>query len=83
MSRTLNPAHAAVPLAMVVLAGIIHAVFEDWLFAPGYYLCVFFWAMAFIFVDQVRALPVANPRSVHFWRAQAIPQDLGTVASGR
>ncbi len=83
MSRTGNPSHAAVPLAMVIFAGIIHAVFEDWLFAPGYYLCVFFWAMAFVLVDQVRALPAANPRAIHFWRAQAIPQDLGTAVSSR
>jgi hypothetical protein len=25
--------------------------FEDWLFAVGYYLCVFFWSCAFALVD--------------------------------
>ena len=25
--------HYAVPLAMVVIAGLVHAFFEDWLFA--------------------------------------------------
>jgi len=83
MFRSLNPSHAAVPLAMVVLAGMIHAVFEDWLFAPGYYLCVFFWAVAFIFIDQVRLLPAVSPRSIPLWRAQAIPQDLGRAVSSR
>jgi len=32
-------------------AGLVHAAFEDWLFAAGYYLCVFFWTLAFIMVD--------------------------------
>jgi len=43
----------AVPVAMVVLAGLVHAAFEDWLFAVGYYLCVLFWTFAFILVDLV------------------------------
>jgi len=56
MSRTRIPSHPAIPLAMVILAGMLHAAFEDWLFAPGYYLCVFFWSMAFILVDVVPSL---------------------------
>lgn len=51
MLKTGNPSHPAVPLAMIVLAGMLHASLEDWLFAPGYYLCVFFWSLAFILVD--------------------------------
>jgi hypothetical protein len=51
MLNTSSPYHLAVPLAMVALAGLIDAGFEDWLFAPGYYLCVFVWTMAFILVD--------------------------------
>jgi len=43
--------HPAVPLATVMLAGIIHAAFEDWMFAAGNYLCVFFWVIAFVFID--------------------------------
>jgi hypothetical protein len=34
-------------LAMVVLSGPVHANFEDWLFAVGSYLCVFFWVLPF------------------------------------
>lgn len=49
LSRT--PSHPAVPLAIIVFAGLIHATFEDWMFAPGNYLCVFFWAMAFLLID--------------------------------
>jgi O-antigen ligase len=51
MWRVGNPAHPAVPLAMVVIAGLVNASLEDWLFAVGYYLCVFFWTMAFVLVD--------------------------------
>jgi len=51
MWNTGNASHPAVPLAMVVVAGLVHAVFEDWLFAVGYYLCVFFWSLAFVLVD--------------------------------
>jgi O-antigen ligase len=62
MFRTGNPSHGAIPLAMVTLAGMTHAVFEDWLFAPGYYLCVFYWCMAFVLVDQVAALAALDSR---------------------
>ncbi|MGD0469353.1 MAG: O-antigen ligase family protein [Terriglobales bacterium] len=53
MIRTADPRHYSIPLAMVVLAGLVHATFEDWLFAPGYYLCVFFWVFAFLLADLV------------------------------
>jgi len=51
MRRTGSPYHYAVPFAMVVLAGLIHATFEDWLFAAGSYICLFFWVLAFLLVD--------------------------------
>jgi O-antigen ligase len=51
MRRTGNVLSPAVPLAGVLAAGLVHAAFEDWLFAAGYYLCVFFWTLAFIMVD--------------------------------
>ena len=53
MRRTSNPRHYSIPLAMVVLAGLVHAAFEDWLFAVGYYLCVFFWFCGFVLQDLV------------------------------
>jgi O-antigen ligase len=53
MVRTGDPRHYAIPLAMVVLAGLVHANFEDWLFAAGYYLCVYFWVFAFLLADFV------------------------------
>jgi hypothetical protein len=67
MLRTGNPSHPAVPLAAVMLAGVLHAGLEDWLFAPGYYLCVFYWCMAFVFVDYVPSPALADSRQVLFW----------------
>ena len=49
-------AHPAVVLAVVMIAGIVHAAFEDWMFAPGNYLCVFFWSLAFVFNDLASPL---------------------------
>ena len=53
MKRTTDARHYSIPLAMVVLAGLIHANFEDWLFAVGYYLSVYFWVCAFLLADFV------------------------------
>jgi O-antigen ligase len=55
LRRTGNVFSSAIPLAGVLAAGLVHAAFEDWLFAVGYYLCVFFWSMAFIMVDVLSA----------------------------
>ncbi|MGH9529071.1 MAG: O-antigen ligase family protein [Terriglobales bacterium] len=51
--RTRDVFSAAVPVALVLMAGLMHAMFEDWLFAVGYYTCVFFWAFGFMLVDLV------------------------------
>jgi O-antigen ligase len=55
MRRTGNPRNYAVPLAMLCLAGLLHAVFEDWLFAAGYYLNLLFWTSAFLLTDFLPA----------------------------
>jgi O-antigen ligase len=82
MRQNGNISSAAVPLAGVLAAGLVHAAFEDWLFAPGYYLCVFFWALAFIMVD---VLPPLTP--AHAPTAEQIARpwidSFGVVASGR
>lgn len=67
MLRTGNASHPAVPLAIVMFAGLLHAGLEDWLFAPGYYLCVFYWSLAFVFVDQAKWPTLADSRQVLFW----------------
>jgi O-antigen ligase len=38
---------ASMPMAAVLTASLCHAIFEDWLFAAGYYLSVLFWIFAF------------------------------------
>jgi len=53
LRRSSNAASPAVPIALIVAAGLVHAAFEDWLFAVGYYLCVLFWSFAFILVDLI------------------------------
>lgn len=59
--RNGNVFSPALPLAAVLAAGLVHAAFEDWLFAVGYYLCIFFWSLAFIMVDVLP--PAANQAS--------------------
>jgi len=81
--RTGNPSCAIVPLAIVMLAGMIHAGFEDWLFAPGYYLCVFYWSIAFVFIDQVSWSKTLASRGPFLSGTRAIRHDLGAVASSR
>lgn len=47
------------PISAVLLAGMIGAFFEDWMFAVGSYLCVFFWSLAFILPDLIPRPEVA------------------------
>jgi len=58
LKHTKDPFSPSVPIALVMVAGLIHAGFEDWMFAVGYYLCVFFWSLAFVLVD---VFPSARP----------------------
>lgn len=53
MRQTGDALLPAIPAAAVIAAGLIHAGFEDWMFAVGYYVSVFYWTMAFILVDLV------------------------------
>jgi O-antigen ligase len=77
--RTGNPANPALPIAAVLTAGLLHAVFEDWLFAVGFYLCVFFWSFAFVLADMVRAhapqaVPALSAQPSVRWNSQpAVP----------
>jgi O-antigen ligase len=74
MVRTRSANHPAVPIAAVLVAGLFHAAFEDWLFAPGYHLCVLFWSLAFIFVDVA---PSSIPRAAVAWRFREVQRDFG------
>lgn len=81
MVRTRNPNHPAVPLAMVLLAGILHAGFEDWLFAVGYYLCVFHWCLAFMLADYVPSAEL--PRFSQSWAPKPVRRLFGAAALSR
>src|SRR5439155_629823 len=77
--RTGDVFSPAVPVAAILAAGLVDAAFEDWLFAIGYYLCVFFWALAFILVDVLR-----EPAVVYSSEAVAIPHlQFVATASGQ
>ncbi|MGA9530109.1 MAG: O-antigen ligase family protein [Terriglobales bacterium] len=60
MRKTSNPRHYSIPLAMVVLAGLVHAGFEDWMFAVGSYTSVYFWPCAFLLADLMPAAVTAR-----------------------
>jgi O-antigen ligase len=67
MRRTGNPYHYCIPFALIAITGLVHAFFEDWLFAVGSYLCIFFWVSAFLVIDlappleAVRRMPLPKP----------------------
>jgi O-antigen ligase len=84
MRNTGVAAHAAVPLAMVIVGGTVHAFLEDWMFAGGNYLCVFFWSVAFILVD-VTAFPsftLASGYAVR-WSHRDVPHTVPEPLSAR
>jgi O-antigen ligase len=71
--RTADARDLALPLASVCLAGLIHAFLEDWLFAVGYYLTIFFWSSVFILSDLQ---PTARRPQFIFsrtWRRTPVP----------
>jgi O-antigen ligase len=83
MRRVREPRHYSIPLAMVVVAGLAHATFEDWLFAVGYYLCVYFWFFAFLLADLIPDA-VKVPGTVVVSRtSRQSPADFGAVVPNR
>jgi len=83
LRQTSNFRHCSVPVAMILTAGLVHAGFEDWLFAVGYYLCVFFWVLAFAFIDIIPAGPAAVRRPIPGFGFGTIRPSTATVASQR
>jgi O-antigen ligase len=83
MRRTSNPYHPGIPIAMVLAAGLVHAFFEDWLFAVGYYLCVFFWTLAFLLRDVLAVPMPANMRSPAPAPVPTMPPIAGPLVSNR
>jgi O-antigen ligase len=79
MRRSRDPCFPSVLLVAVLAAGLANAAFEDWLFAPGYYLCVLFWVVAFILIDFLPA--TGPPRSLRLYAgAQTWPASQGLGA---
>ncbi len=64
MRKTGHPHHYCIPFALVALAGLVHACFEDWLFAVGSYLCVFFWFSAFALIEMVPQIEHERPTNL-------------------
>jgi O-antigen ligase len=82
MNRTADPRHYSIPLAMVVVSGLCHAAFEDWLFAVGSYICVYFWVSAFLLADLVPAAVVVPANAVSL-PARPLAAGFGAVVSNR
>jgi O-antigen ligase len=82
MRATRSALHPAVPLTLVIVAGLIHCGLEDWLFAVGYYLCVFFWSMAFVLVDIAPVPLRASGLSTHF-RIRSLQRTAQSLIPGR
>jgi O-antigen ligase len=78
LRRTGDAAHYSVPLMLVLVAGLLHAGFEDWLFAVGYYLTVLFWALAFIMVDVLPGPTGPQTAFVHGMRFHYAPDPVVT-----
>jgi O-antigen ligase len=81
MNRTGDPRHYSIPLAMVVLSGLVHATFEDWLFAVGAYPCVYFWVFAFVLADLAPGAVEVPFASVFYRAARPSPAGFGAVVS--
>lgn len=60
LRRDRNIFSPGVPAAAILVAGLIDAGFEDWLFAVGYYVTVFVWAMTFILSDLLHTPAVTH-----------------------
>ncbi len=71
--KTADPRPYAVPLAFVCLAGLVHGFFEDWLFAVGYYLSIFFWASLFILSDLQPSAPRTQHSFGRVWNRRPVP----------
>jgi O-antigen ligase len=82
MRATGSALHPAVPLTLIVVAGLIHAGLEDWLFAVGYYLCVFFWSMAFVLVD-IAPSTSALPAHSFYSRLNPFPREREVLVPGQ
>jgi O-antigen ligase len=82
LRRTSNTQSLAGLMGALVAAGLAHAAFEDWMFAVGYYLTVFFWCAAFILVD-VTPPREPSPDAAKARASYAWPRGVTVVTPGR
>ena len=71
------------PITAVLVAGLLHAIFEDWMFACGYYMCVFFWALVFIQADLLPAAETAHAVAMNSYPSTSLDRRYGSLAPGR
>ena len=84
MRRTGTPFSPAVPLAVFLAGALVHAGFEDWLFAVGYHTCVVFWTFAFLLPDFVPAKAVTPVRYYRATYRSPVSHDhLGVAANAQ
>ena len=83
MRRTGNPCHYSIPLAMVVLSGLVHGFFEDSLFAVGSYVSVYFWVFAFLLADLIPVAVVVPVAGVVSRAPRPSPASFGAVVPNR
>lgn len=68
--RTRIASSPVVPIAAFLAGALVHAGFEDWLFAVGYHTCVLFWILAFMLPDFSFTTPA--PRLQQWMQANAV-----------
>lgn len=83
MRRTGNPYHYSIPFALVAIAGLVHACFEDWLFAVGSYLCVFFWVAVFGLMDLLPEAETGRATAVFHSRPGVMASSAPAIQSLR
>lgn len=83
MRRTGNPHDLCIPFALVAIAGLVHACFEDWLFAVGSYLCVFFWVSVFGLMDLLPGVEPGTSTAVFHSRPDVVASPTPVVQSLR
>jgi O-antigen ligase len=83
MRRTSDPRHYSIPLAMVVLSGLVHGLFEDSLFAVGSYVSVYFWVFAFLLADLIPVAVVVPVAGVVSRAPRPSPASFGAVVPNR
>jgi len=80
--HTRSPLHPAALLAAIVVAGLTHAIFEDWLLAVGYYLTVLFWPLAFALMDLLPERAAVTSATVQP-RVNAVGRPLNALVDAR